>query len=747
MSTWFEAWTGFGHWWVEHRIAVWTLLVAATITVYAYRLIATWFGPHDNSSNGIVVGRAKQFDNRSLSMILEEVEASLKKLNVVGQPIAANSDVFQESRSVESSRSLTLGGLLGKASTTADDKPDRDASSAQSDKRAANSGQEAEGGSDAAKAKASPGGADKTSFAPQFGSAAGDALTDRMNLTYQIANMLVLNERALSDRLQNGAARLQAVLGFQVSINPPSYAKDCVAVAEIELKLPGGVAPISVVAMIPQEKTYNAATLSSSSDSLDGSVVSAPWRLGVSAGRRQNNVFLHRDSDTVAFERNEGWYGGAFGLRRRKILDPALTAFGWEFRPVLGRRSVSPGARQMLAVVSLPLEDPLPPPEGADVRPEAINIPLLAVRTRTYWRRYHRRHQTSSIPLGLWPLPLSGPRTVKTAWYDVPVLRTADIETSLGPKVAKVDWTDVGGGAAIVLVEGEKFFSGTEVTIGGARYRAGDGNLVLKSERAMEIHTTVAALARGDAVLSGRYGASIPLLAKPPGEDLPTQGVNIIGSPSIANTQEKFSWLAITLASATDEPLRAEIFGRTPQPIICVGDAVAPQPYYFNEGDDDETRGYVIVGCFVPAEMLTGAPSVLFKTPFMGANWAPTAALPDDTVTIARIGGGALIINGTLPFSDPPQGQPTWLAVLDRDYHLGATKAFVRLTETHLKLTVSEEIVARYEKLHLSLGSRSYLLDLPRAAQNPASVSPDDSEEPRTVRRGAARPSNSKARR
>ena len=100
MSTWFEAWTGFGHWWVEHRIAVWTLLVAATITVYAYRLIATWFGPHDNSSNGIVVGRAKQFDNRSLSLILEEVEASLKKLNVVGQPIAANSDVFQESRSV-----------------------------------------------------------------------------------------------------------------------------------------------------------------------------------------------------------------------------------------------------------------------------------------------------------------------------------------------------------------------------------------------------------------------------------------------------------------------------------------------------------------------------------------------------------------------------------------------------------------------------------------------------------------------
>jgi hypothetical protein len=443
----------------------------AAILVYAYRLIATCFGPHDNSSNGIAVGRAQQFDNRSLSLILEQLDASLQKLNFVSQSLAQNSDVLQESRSADWSRSLSLGSLLGKSSTPADKSPDPDAGSAQSDKQAADSGQGADAGSDAAKSKASAGGADKPGFSPQFGSAAGDVLTDQMNLAYQIINLRVLNERALSDRLRNGAARLQVVLGFQVSINPPSYARDCVAVAEIELMLPGGAEPISVVAMIPQEKTYNAATLSSSSDSLDGSVVSAPWRIGGALGRKQSAVFLHRDSDTATFERNPGWLAGAFGMRRRKSVDPALTAFGWEFRPVLGRRSVSPGARQMLAVVSLPLEDS----EG-----QAERAPLLRVRTRTYWRRYHRRQQTSSVRLSLWPLFWAGQQTVESAWYEAPVLRTADIQSWLSPKVAKVDWTDVGGGVAIVLVEGGNFFSGTEVTIGGVRYRAGDGNLVLR---------------------------------------------------------------------------------------------------------------------------------------------------------------------------------------------------------------------------------------------------------------------------
>lgn len=559
--------------------------------------------------------------------------------------------------------------------------------------------------------------------------AAGDLLADQVNLLYQIVNLRLLNERALSDRLRGGEGRLQAVLGFQVSINPPNFARDCVAMAELELMVPQETEPVSVVAMIPQEKTYNAATLSSRADSLDGSVVSG-WRLGAGVGRRRNAIYLHRDTDTVAFERSPGWYGAAFGwVGRRQKVPPGLTALGWEFRPVLGRRSVSPGARWMLAVVSLPAPDPQnaqgPPPE-------------LMVRARASWRRYHRKSQTTSMRLGLWPLPLFGPRTVESNWYNVPILRTDDIQEQLSPKISEVSWTDAGGGVAIVLVKGDNFFSGTEVTIGGALYRSGDGNLVLKSQRAMEVRTTIAALAKGDAVLSGRYGASTPLVAHLTGDDVPADGVNLLGA-QVNNAHERFSWMEMTLSSASGGPLSRTVFDRTPDPIVCVDDTVVPQPYYFNDSGESpgEEAGNVIVGCFVPTDALVGAKSVLFKTPFLGANWAPSTALPEDRVTVVGVRAGVLIFTGTLPF-DESVGGSHWLVVLDQEYRLGETDAFVRLTPDRLKLTVAPEVAASFNKVHLSLGGRSYLLDLPQITTATEKASLDTGRAPPIVNQGAA---------
>jgi hypothetical protein len=38
----------------------------------------------------------------------------------------------------------------------------------------------------------------------------------------------------------------------------------------------------------------------------------------------------------------------------------------------------------------------------------------------------------------------------------------------------------------------------------------------------------------------------------------------------------------------------------------------------------------------------------------------------------------------------------------------------VRLTPDRLKLTVAPEVIAAFQKVHLSLGERNYLLDLPQ---------------------------------
>ena len=725
-------WHAFGHWWVLNRFEIWVGFIGGAIAVGAYALIAGRAGPRDSSSNGITIGRAKQFDNRSLSLILEEMNKSLEKLSVLNQSIASRADVFQESEETAVSRSLSFALSQTGEATPGEKTAKRKAANPAADVDGAGADKDAKkkpGATEPARPK-EPAETGSLKFTPTFGMAAADLLTDQVNLLYQIINMRLLNERALSDRLRDGEGRLQAVLGFQVSITPPSFAHDCVAVAEIEVMVPHAREPISVVAMIPQEKTYNAATLSSSADSLYGSVVSR-WPLEAAVGRRRNAVYLHRDTDTIAFERSPGWYAGAFGwIGKRKNVPPGLGALGWEFRPVLGRRSVSPGARWLLAVVSLPQPDPEDAPGP---------YPILGVRARTFWRRYHRRRQTTSMRLGLWPLPLFGPRTVESDWYDLPILRTSDIEEQLSPKVTEISWTDAGGGVAVVLVTGENFFSGTEVTIGGALYRAGDGNLVLKSQRAMEIHTTIVALAKGDAVLSGRYGASTPLLAHVAGDDVPADGVNILGAARFNKAHEKFSWMEITLSSASGGPLSTAIFNRTPQPIICVDDTVVSQPYYFNDSADnpDEEAGNVIVGCFVPTDTLVGAKSVLFKTPFLGANWAPSAALPEDSVTVVGVGAGVLIFSATLPFDESPGG-PRWLAILDREYRLGEADAFVRLTPDRLKLTVAPEVIAAFQKVHLSLGERSYLLDLPQIDAATELPSLDTLGAPPVVRKGAA---------
>jgi hypothetical protein len=307
-----------------------------------------------------------------------------------------------------------------------------------------------------------------------------------------------------------------------------------------------------------------------------------------------------------------------------------------------------------------------------------------------------------------------------------------------------------------VLVKGENFFSGTEVAIGGARYRAGDGKLVLKSERAMEIHTTIAALAKGDAVLSGRYGASIPLQANLPARTAehpmrPTasmlaNGVNIDDEAGvrIEGPEGKFRYLAIPLIAAAGaatevgpkDVLTGGIFDCMPQPIICVDDVVIPQPYYFND-DDPVFPGDVVVRCFAPTETLAGATTVLFKMPFMGSNWAPVTAMPHDVVTVDEIADGVLIFTGARPFEEPA-ARSHWVAVLDKEYRLGATGPFLRLTPKRLKLTVPPKTLARYDKVLLSLEENSYLLDVRRKTKAAAPASLDEAEAPTVVKKGVA---------
>lgn len=511
----------------------WQVLLALTAALWAlilfYRFLVTRFGPADLTGRGITVGDPKVFDNRSLTLMIDALNSSLQSLNAVNPNLTQNLSTFQQAESDSSRKGVQLAAKSPNA----------------------NSG-----------SPTLPTGDQKTPSAPPlassqtFGISASDALGDQLNLSYQIFNQRIVNERALSDRLYKGDPRHQVVLGFPISIDPPAGAEDCAAVAEIGLDFTWGKkagsegtenhqpevedfrdeGQISIVALIPQEKTYNAMSVSSSADSIDGSVVSSVMAIGGTSSRQSDRLYLHRDSDTIAFERERTKESGAFGLREPKEKPPSKI-FGWEFHPVLGRRTVTAGTKLMLAVVALPCAHPNTK-EKADAGSNAQE-PILKVKTRTYWLSYDRKCQTTNVQWAWWPYRRSEERIPKWLEREPPELSSS---SDLAPKIEGISWVDTGADAepvgatspredpnqpdklpdgggpdraesansAVVLVEGQNFFPGTEVIIGGSAYNEKNG-LTLKSHRALQVMTTVEAIGKGNAVLNGRYGPSMML--------------------------------------------------------------------------------------------------------------------------------------------------------------------------------------------------------------------------------------------
>jgi len=68
----------------------------------------------------------------------------------------------------------------------------------------------------------------------------------------------MISDRSLSDRLWNGHPRRQTVLGFNISLDPPAYTTDSAAVVEISVSEQIERRRCVMVAMMPQETTYNA---------------------------------------------------------------------------------------------------------------------------------------------------------------------------------------------------------------------------------------------------------------------------------------------------------------------------------------------------------------------------------------------------------------------------------------------------------------------------------------------------------
>ncbi|MGA2981266.1 MAG: hypothetical protein ABSD76_16880 [Terriglobales bacterium] len=476
-------------------------------------------------------------------------------------------------------------------------------------------------------------------FNPTYGSSASDLLNDQVNLTYQIFNLRMILERSLSDRLAfSGNTRLQAVLGFNVTIDPPRTANDAVAVVEITLKSQDG-RDLSLVSLMPQEKTYNAAALSSKSNAFAGSAAVSAFQIGLSTRKRSQIFYLYRDTDTVSYERMTG--------------DPKMIVFGWMFRPVLGRRSISPGLRQLFAIMALPNVDCTI--AGAEKDKDGNPCTAILLPTvRTYWKKYDRATLTSfesqdanlasrfwyGLSLGLArPQIFDDHKYENTADYSSLVVQSsATYQLDLTPRVDSVEWRPIGAKNVIVSVKGNNFFTSTQVAIGDKIYAKPEDGLILKSNQGFDLTAPVDAFVNGPGTIIGRYGVGVPLIQRTPPDGFGENGVKILGAsinPALAGHHR----IQIQIQGIPG----AEVLSRS-TPVISVNGKALEPPYHRSTGKG----GVAEIQADVPdADLADGGGLVEVSWPFYPDKWTDSLPFydPDKAFEVTRVSPKSILIH------------------------------------------------------------------------------------------------------
>src|SRR6266705_6136070 len=156
-------------------------------------LILMLCSPTTFAQNGINVSEAKVYDDRTLMIMLDQLNEQLRNINFIDRTkLAAQLGLTQGSQSKDVSRSFDLATLpipSLKTKSTPDSSGNL-AVSEQNEERAAFTA--ARPG--LPELQAAP------TYAPVFGENATDLLSDQVNLTYQIYNLRMILERSLSDR-------------------------------------------------------------------------------------------------------------------------------------------------------------------------------------------------------------------------------------------------------------------------------------------------------------------------------------------------------------------------------------------------------------------------------------------------------------------------------------------------------------------------------------------------------------------
>lgn len=309
-----------------------------------------------------------------------------------------------------------------------------------------------------------------------FGPNALNLLNEQMQLTYEITNLRLLLEGSLSDRyvLNQPLQKVRTTIGFPITIDPPEQYKHSVAVVEVEMESPlAEVFPTdslseapAITAILPQEKTYNVAAVTSKQVQIGAGVATAVFQGGFSLFHGRSTYYVVQDQDTIALQ-----------LQSKR---PRVTSFAWQFKPVLGQQYVQSGMRQTFVQLAVPIT--------------AFAGCSGKARVSTYWREFDPKTGKSGdiIPGSLRVYPI-----VPVAVYN------------LAPHIQDVRYDDLGNGQVEVRVMGQ-FINGTYVRVGSTFYQQGTPGFTLE-QNLLRFTVSASDLVKSQPKLVSRDGTEVPL--------------------------------------------------------------------------------------------------------------------------------------------------------------------------------------------------------------------------------------------
>jgi hypothetical protein len=308
-----------------------------------------------------------------------------------------------------------------------------------------------------------------------FGGNALNTLNEQMQLSYEIANLELLLEGSLSDRLVAGGPwpKPRSTIGFPITINPPREYKNAVAVVEVEVAPPAvrrlsAEAP-AITALLPKEKTFNVAAITNNQASVGAGFVTAIAGGSFSFLHGRSTYYVVQDQDTIA-------------LQIPSSIPGVTTAFAWQFKPVLGQPYVQTGMRQTFVQLAVPVDN--------------FAGCFGVVKITTYWRRFDKKTGRAGemIPDSLRTYPQ----------HDILVF-------DAGPLIqAGTGYEDLGNGQVEVKVPGQ-FINGTYVRVGNTFYQQGSTGFTFEP-KLIRFTAPAADLLKDKPQLVSRDGSEVPLV-------------------------------------------------------------------------------------------------------------------------------------------------------------------------------------------------------------------------------------------